>query len=103
MLRLALVNTSREQTSLSTEYTDDRTGDVSNVSGLTLVDPLNKKKYFVVRDGANHCVCSEGLHDLKPGERTVAWARFPSPPADVQKISVLIPHFPPIDDIAISK
>lgn len=103
MLRMALVNTSSAPMSLATEYTDSNTGDVYSVSGVTLIDPVNKKKYFVVRDAAGHCVCSEGLKDLKPGDRAMAWARFPAPPEDLQKISVMIPHFSPIDEIAITK
>jgi hypothetical protein len=103
MLRTAFVSTGREPMSMATTYTDPRTGDVYNVGGITLVDPVNKKKYFVVRDSGNNCVCSEGLKDVKPGERIMAWARFPGPPEDVQKLSVLIPHFPPMDEVAVAK
>jgi hypothetical protein len=31
------------------------------------------------------------------------WARFPAPPAGVQKVSVVIPHFLPIDDVPIGR
>jgi hypothetical protein len=103
MLRVAITNNGRETLNMSREYVDPRTGDVYSVSGLTLIDPTNKKKYFVVRDAANNCVCSEGLKDLKPGGRIIVWARFPSPPEGVQKISVMIPHFTPMDDVAIGK
>ena len=103
ILRTAFVNTGHEPMSMARTYTDPHTGDVGNISGLTLVDGVNRKKYFVVRDSGNNCVCSESLNDVKPGERLVAWARFPAPPTDVQKISLVIPHFPPMDDIAIGK
>jgi hypothetical protein len=103
MLRIAIVNTGTETLSLATGYSAPRTGDVYSVSGVTLVDPVNKKKYFVVRDSANNCLCSENLKDLKPGGRIVAWTRFPAPPDDVQKISVLIPLFSPMDDVAIAR
>lgn len=103
MLKLAIVNTGHDPMSMTFEYTDPGTSDANSVSGITLVDPVNKKKYFVVRDGANGCLCATGLKDVKPGERITAWARFPAPPDDVQKMSVMIPHFPPIDEVAIVK
>lgn len=103
MLRMAIVNTGRETMGMSRDYVDPKTGDTYSVSGITLVDPVNKKKYFVVRDAENTCVCSEGLKDIKPGDRIAGWARFPAPPEDVRKISVLIPSFPPIDEVAIAK
>jgi hypothetical protein len=67
------------------------------------VDSAGKKKYFVVRDTENHCLCSRDVKDLSPGARTNLWAKFPAPPDDVQKISVVIPHFGPIDDAPISR
>jgi hypothetical protein len=104
MLRIGIVNTGKEPMSMGSLYNAPGTGDAFTIGGVTLVDPVNKKKYFVVRDSANHCVCSNSLlEDLKPGARINVWARFPSPPEDVQKMSVLIPHFPPIDDVAVSK
>ena len=41
--------------------------------------------------------------DLKPGERVNLWSKFPAPPEDVQKISVVVPHFGPMDDVPISR
>jgi len=70
---------------------------------VTLVDEANKKKYFVVRDSDGKCVCSRGLKDIGAGETINVWARFPAPPDDVQKISIVIPHFSPLDDVPISR
>lgn len=77
--------------------------DYDSVGGVQLIDPVGKKKYFVARDSGRKCVCSQGLKEIKPGSSTNAWAKFPAPPDDVQKISVIIPHFGPMDDVPISR
>jgi len=77
--------------------------DFNSVGGVHLIDPVGKKKYFVVRDTENQPSCSKGLKDLKPGERINLWSKFPAPPEDVQKISVVVPHFGPMDDVPISR
>ena len=35
--------------------------------------------------------------------RANVWAKFPAPPEDVQKISVVVPTFPPFEGIPISR
>ena len=82
---------------------DHEVGDHGSVGGVQLVDEAGKKKYFVVRDTAGKCVCSQGVKDLKPGETANLWARFPAPPDAVQKITVIVPHFQPMDDVPIGK
>jgi hypothetical protein len=74
-----------------------------NISGIHLIDAANKKKYFVVRDADGACVCSSNIANIAPGSQSVLWAKFPAPPDDVQKITVEIPHFPPIEDVAITR
>jgi hypothetical protein len=71
--------------------------------GVYLIDVAGKKKYLVVRDAENHCVCSRGLDNLAPKSSTKLWAKFPAPPDSVQKIGVVVPHFIPIDDVPISR
>jgi hypothetical protein len=70
-------------------------------SGITLIDDASKKKYFVVADADGNCVCSEHVDDIEPKTQATLWARFPAPPDDIQKITVVIPHFTPIDDVPI--
>jgi len=84
---------------------DKETGsDYRSVSGIHLVDPVNKKKYFVVRDSDKNCLCSQDVADVKEGGgRVTLWAKFPAPPPEVQKITIQIPHFQPIDDVTISQ
>ncbi len=73
------------------------------MSGIHLLDPVNKKKYFVVTDAERKCVCSKEIPDVEPGGKLNLWAKFPAPPPEVTKVSIEIPHFAPIDDVPISQ
>lgn len=100
MLRFTLINDAGEQLRLA----DLLGGVVSgyNVSGVHLIDPVGKKKYLVVTDSQNNCVCSSNLsHALPAGQRLNLWAKFPAPPADVRKVSLVFPHFIPTDDVPL--
>lgn len=70
-------------------------------SGIHLIDSVSKKKYFVAADSDGNCLCSEHVDDIKPKTKASLWAKFPAPPDNVQKITVEIPHFVPIDDVPI--
>lgn len=78
------------------------THDYGAVGGVHLIDPVGKKKYFTVRDSDNKCVCSRDISAMKPGESKNLWVKFPAPPADVQRVTVVVPHFEPMDDVPIS-
>src|SRR3954447_11086959 len=77
--------------------------DHGSVGGVQLIDEAGKRKYFVVRDTGGKCVCSQGIKDVQPGDTENFWARFPAPPDNVQKITVVVPHFQPMDDVPIGK
>lgn len=77
--------------------------DYKGVGGVHLVDPVGKKKYLVVRDAEQKCMCSTEVADAAPKTRVNLWAKFPAPPADVQMVSIVIPHFSPMDDVSISQ
>lgn len=72
-----------------------------SVDGVYLVDPAGKKKYEVVHDSDKNCVCSRGLSDYPSKSSVNLWAKFPAPPADVQKVGVVVPHFIPMDDVPL--
>jgi uncharacterized iron-regulated membrane protein len=77
--------------------------DYNTVGGVHLIDAEGKKKYFVVRDAEGQCACSRDLRDVNPGSRSQLWAKFPAPPDNVQKISIVVPHFLPVEDVPISR
>jgi hypothetical protein len=104
-LKLTLVNGSSKRLDFGYAFgdPDHQIKDHASVGGISLIDPVNKKKYLVARDSENTCLCSRGLNHVAPGERLNVWAKFPAPPDDVQKINVSIPHFSPADDVPISR
>lgn len=70
-----------------------------------LVDSLNKKKYLVITDDQRVPLTSkhgdwQGV-TLAPGQSLSAWAKFPAPPAGVEKVTVTIPGVPPFEDAPI--
>lgn len=70
-----------------------------------LLDPVNKKKLFVVTDAKGKAVGTDMGQSfrVKPKESWTAWAKFPAPPANVEKITVVIGKTPPFEDVAIGK
>jgi hypothetical protein len=104
-LRFSMVNGSNKDIAFNYNFVEQGKDviDFNSVGGVHLIDPVGKKKYFVVRDTENQPSCSKGLKDMKPGERVNLWSKFPAPPEDVQKISVVVPHFGPMDDVPVSR
>lgn len=103
-LKFVLVNDTGKRLGVHNEWLGDHqlTEDAyRNVSGVHLIDPVNKKKYFVVTDSEKKCVCSTNVEDVEPGQKVNLWAKFPAPPPDVQKVTIEIPHFQPLDDVQI--
>lgn len=97
-LKFALVNDSNQ----TLNHWDIFSG--NDVEDVVLVDIVGKKKYFVVKDEGGYCLCSRNIKDVNPHSRANLWAKFPAPPEDVQKISVIIePNLTPIDDVPISR
>ncbi|HEV7570828.1 MAG TPA: hypothetical protein VGQ21_04960 [Thermoanaerobaculia bacterium] len=104
-LKMAFVNDSDKAIGFGYNFADPdhQIRDHGSIGAVQLVDPVGKKKYFVARDSEGKCVCSTNIPDVAPHSRLSLWAKFPAPPDDVQKISIVIPHFQPLDDVAISR
>lgn len=103
-LKMAFVNDSDNKIGFGYNFADPdhQIRDHGSIGAVHLVDPVGKKKYFVARDSGDKCVCSTDIPDVAPHSRLSLWAKFPAPPDDVQKISIVIPHFQPLDDVTIS-
>jgi hypothetical protein len=72
------------------------------VEHVYYIDTQSKKKYLVVKDAEGKALGTNLKYfALAPGESKAAWAKFPEPPADVQKISVYLPGAPPFEDVSI--
>jgi len=72
--------------------------DYTYVSGMYLLDMANKKKYLVVRDSGKKCICSLlSYTSIGAGSKVNLWAKFPAPPENVRKVSVMFFNFEPVD------
>ncbi|MEV0198548.1 hypothetical protein [Nonomuraea sp. NPDC050691] len=76
------------------------------VSGVSLIDPVNAKRYRVARNGTDadsQCVCSRTQGQfLENGATGSFYAVFAAPPADVTKINVEMPMIGVLTDVPIS-
>ncbi len=101
-LKFAVINDSDKEFFLG-----EKLGGLSygyNVSGVNLVDAAGKKKYPVILDSEEKCLCSNDVGaNIEPKSGINLWAKFPAPPENVQKITVEIPHFIPMEDVPISQ
>ncbi|MEV4011433.1 hypothetical protein AB0J35_13100 [Nonomuraea angiospora] len=76
------------------------------VSAVSLIDPVNAKRYRVARNGTGQdakCVCSgtQGQF-LEKGQTSTLYAIFAAPPADVTKINIEMPMIGVLTDVPIS-
>jgi len=104
-LKLVMINDSEKEVHFNYSFGDPSHSivDFNSIGGVHLIDAAGKKKYFVVRDSEKKGVCSQGLKAVQPKSRMNLWAKFPAPPDNVEKITVVIPHFMPMDDVPISR
>lgn len=72
------------------------------IDGVHVIDLTGKKKYFVATDSAGACVCSQ-FAAIKSKSRASHWARFSAPPETVERLTVVIPPFAPMDDVPVSR
>jgi len=103
MFKFTMINDADERLNVGYDFGAGSTTDIATVAGVHLIEPVGKKKYLVVRDTKNDCDCSRGVRDIAAKSRVNLWARFPAPPDSVEKITVVVPHFSPMDDVAISR
>ena len=101
-LRFQLINESGKFFHPGCKWREASNRACEEVGGVHLIDNANKKKYLVVRDSTGKCVCSV-VQQVKAGARSNLWAKFAAPPANVEKVTVVIPDFQPIDGVPITQ
>lgn len=100
-LRFTVYNTSDKEFRTQGVFDGDEYHRFRHVGAIHLIDAESKKKYFVVTDSDGNFLCSNNILNIPPQSQIILWAKFPAPPNDVRKITVEIPHFVPIEDVAI--
>jgi hypothetical protein len=72
-----------------------------SVSGVTLVDQVNRKRHLVLRDSEGACLCTRFEGYVDANLRYPQSAQFPAPPDDVDRMTVQVPGFPAIDNVPL--
>lgn len=65
--------------------------------GVALVDGVNGKRHYPLRDPDGRCACSSGQLNTPPGESLGLFASFPAPPEDVAVMTFQMPEFGSIE------
>ena len=67
-----------------------------------LIDAANKKKYLVVKDSSGKCECAPIRGEVAKGSPINLWVKFPAPPESVQKVTVVINGFEPVESVPLT-
>ncbi|MFB7357767.1 hypothetical protein [Streptomyces gardneri] len=67
----------------------------NSLGGATLMDPVGKKRYYVLRDTDGRPLTTTGLSILPAGETAPVFMQFPAPPASTTEVSFQLPTFEP--------
>ncbi|WP_079192821.1 hypothetical protein [Streptomyces sp. CB02460] len=66
-----------------------------SLAGMTLVDSVGKKRYYVLRDTDNRPLTTSNYEpSIPPGKSMNFFAQFPSPPSTTTKVDLQFPGFP---------
>ncbi|MFE3900022.1 hypothetical protein ACFXPY_06520 [Streptomyces sp. NPDC059153] len=65
----------------------------NSVAGAALIDKAGKKRYYVLRDTDNRCLCTTGILPLQPGGSTPVFMQFPAPPSTTTEVDFMLPTF----------
>jgi hypothetical protein len=102
-LTLRITNNSDRPLALNCALRDTtRNGDCKDVSAISLIDPVNKKRYLVVQDTNGICLCTTTLADVPAKSAATVWAKFAAPPDTVKTVSAIVPLFLPLDGVPVT-
>ncbi|MET7340381.1 hypothetical protein ACIOEZ_03565 [Streptomyces sp. NPDC087866] len=66
-----------------------------SLAGMTLVDSVGKKRYYVLRDTDNRPLTTSNYEpSIEPGKSLNFFAQFPAPPSTTAKVDLQFPGFP---------
>ncbi len=88
-LKFTLFNDASKPFSLEYNF-----GGWNTIGSSYVIDPLTNTKYPVT-------ACSENVPAIASKSRAVLWAKF-AVPAEVQRLSVAVPRFAPLEDVPLS-
>jgi hypothetical protein len=101
-LTLRIFNDSDEQMELDCVLRAN-TGDCRDVSGITLIDTMNKKRHLVAHDTTGACLCTTTVVRYLPAKSsTTIFAMFAAPPAAVKTVTAVVPSFLPLNGVPVT-
>ncbi|CAL9526589.1 hypothetical protein SUDANB99_03932 [Streptomyces sp. enrichment culture] len=65
-----------------------------SLAGVTLVDKVEKKRYYVLRDTEGYPLTTTGVNAMQPNQSISVFAQFPAPPASVSQVDIQFPLMP---------
>jgi outer membrane protein OmpA-like peptidoglycan-associated protein len=81
----------------------DILNDQHAASGIGLLDGIGNKLYMPLWTTDNKCLCSDTSGMVVPvGGSVDLYAIFPAPPAEVGRVTVVMPHAVPLQDVPIA-
>jgi hypothetical protein len=101
-LTLKITNDGDKQADLACELRASGAETCGQITGVYLVDGVNRKRYLVMRDSDGKCICTDTLGDVDPKSDVTVWAKFAAPPDDVDKMTVIVPLFLPLDGVPVT-
>ncbi|MFF1715786.1 hypothetical protein [Streptomyces sp. NPDC058268] len=63
---------------------------VYTLSGSSIVDRKNKKRYMALLDSNERCLCSERTGSIDKGKTKQLYASFEAPPSDVKEVDLAL-------------
>jgi hypothetical protein len=60
------------------------------------------KKYFILKDSEGEYVAEDFADWVPAGGSHTWWAKYPAPPADIKKITLMTPLTTPFEDVPIT-
>ena len=105
ILSLAFTNGGSGNLDASGQFNGSLTdlANLTQISGVYLLDPASKQKFEVSRPSQTQALCSKIERPFDAGERRTLEARFAAVPASVKHVYVYFPHATPISDVPVTR
>ncbi|MET9323229.1 hypothetical protein ABZX75_23955 [Streptomyces sp. NPDC003038] len=65
----------------------------TSIAGVTVIDKVGKKRYYVLRDTDGRCLCTTGIALIERGATIPFFAQFPAPPTTTTEVDFNLPTF----------
>jgi hypothetical protein len=101
-LTLTITNEGAKEVDLACDLRADGGEPCRQITGVYLIDGVNKQRYLVMRDTSGKCICTDTLTKVPAKGSVTVWAKFAAPPPSVTTMSAVVPLFLPLDGVAVT-